>query len=393
MGRTISTKCIHLETEEACKEHYGAISFPIYQTATYAHPGVGQSTGYDYSRLQNPTREQVEKVVASLENGVDALAFSSGMAAVATLMELFRPGDHIIADADLYGGSIRLFDNISEKNGISFTRIDFGTEDPEAYITENTKAIYFETPTNPMMNVTDIAKMSALAKKHGLLLLVDNTFLSPYFQNPLDLGADVVIHSGTKYLGGHNDTLAGFLVTAREDISEKLRFLIKTSGAGLAPFDSWLILRGIKTLAVRMEKAQQNAFLIAEWLLKQDAVTKVIYPGLPSHPGYEIMKKQSRGFGAMVTFEVKSEAFAKSILEKVRLIQFAESLGGVETLITYPVTQTHADVPKDILEKNGITTRVLRLSVGIEDGADLIGEFEEVFQKTEEELSDGRKES
>ena len=393
MGRTISTKCIHLETEEACKEHYGAISFPIYQTATYAHPGVGQSTGYDYSRLQNPTREQVEKVVASLENGVDALAFSSGMAAIATLMELFRPGDHIIADADLYGGSIRLFDNISEKNGISFTRIDFGTEDPEAYITENTKAIYFETPTNPMMNVTDIAKMSALAKKHGLLLFVDNTFLSPYFQNPLDLGADVVIHSGTKYLGGHNDTLAGFLVTAREDISEKLRFLIKTSGAGLAPFDSWLILRGIKTLAVRMEKAQQNAFLIAEWLLKQDAVTKVIYPGLPSHPGYEIMKKQSRGFGAMVTFEVKSEAFAKSILEKVHLIQFAESLGGVETLITYPVTQTHADVPKDILEKNGITTRVLRLSVGIEDGADLIGEFEEVFQKTEEELSDGRKKS
>lgn len=393
MGRSISTKCIHLETEEACKEHYGSISFPIYQTATYAHPGVGQSTGYDYSRLQNPTREQVGKVVASLENGVDALAFSSGMAAIATLMELFRPGDHIIADADLYGGSIRLFDNISEKNGISFTRIDFGTEDPEAYITENTKAIYFETPTNPMMNVTDIAKMSALAKKHGLLLLVDNTFLSPYFQNPLDLGADVVIHSGTKYLGGHNDTLAGFLVTAREDISEKLRFLIKTSGAGLAPFDSWLILRGIKTLAVRMEKAQQNAFLIAEWLLKQDAVTKVIYPGLPSHPGYEIMKKQSRGFGAMVTFEVKSEAFAKSILEKVRLIQFAESLGGVETLITYPVTQTHADVPKDILEKNGITTRVLRLSVGIEDGADLIGEFEEVFQKTEEELSDGRKES
>lgn len=393
MGRTVSTKCIHLETEEACKEHYGAISFPIYQTATYAHPGVGQSTGYDYSRLQNPTREQVEKVVASLENGVDALAFSSGMAAIATLMELFRPGDHIIADADLYGGSIRLFDNISEKNGISFTRIDFGTEDPEAYITENTKAIYFETPTNPMMNVTDIAKMSALAKKHGLLLLVDNTFLSPYFQNPLDLGADVVIHSGTKYLGGHNDTLAGFLVTARQDISEKLRFLIKTSGAGLAPFDSWLILRGIKTLAVRMEKAQQNAFLIAEWLLKQDAVTKVIYPGLPTHPGYEIMKKQSRGFGAMVTFEVKSEAFAKSILEKVRLIQFAESLGGVETLITYPVTQTHADVPKDILEKNGITTRVLRLSVGIEDGADLIGEFEEVFQKTEEELSDGRKES
>ena len=392
MGVDVLTKCIHLETEEACKEHYGSISFPIYQTATYAHPGVGQSTGYDYSRLQNPTREQVGKVVASLENGVDALAFSSGMAAIATLMELFRPGDHIIADADLYGGSIRLFDNISEKNGISFTRIDFGTEDPEAYITENTKAIYFETPTNPMMNVYDIKRLAELTHAHGALLIVDNTFLSPYFQNPLDLGADIVVHSGTKYLGGHNDTLSGFLVAGEEKIAEGLRFIIKTTGAGLAPFDSWLILRGIKTLGLRMEKAQENAFEIARYLSEQKEVTKVLYPGLKEHPGYEIMKKQSRGFGGMVTFEVESEAFAKSILGNVKLIQFAESLGGVETLITYPITQTHADVPKDQLEKNGINERLLRLSVGIEAANDLILEFERVFEIARRER-DGREKS
>lgn len=365
MGRSIMTRCVHLEDEEAQKKHYGAISYPIYQTATFAHPGVGQSTGYDYSRLQNPTREQLEKTVASLENGKDAFAFSTGMSAIAALMELFKPGDHIIADADLYGGTIRLFDNISKKNGITFTNIDCGKEDIRKYINENTKAVYIETPTNPMMNVTDIALLAKIAGEHNLLLIVDNTFLSPYFQNPLDLGADIVVHSGTKYLGGHNDTLAGFLVTSREDISEQLRFNIKTTGAGLAPFDSWLILRGIKTLALRMEKAQSNAIKIAKWLGSESSVKKVIYPGLETHPGYEIMRKQSRGFGAMLTFEVESPEFALSVLEKVKLIQFAESLGGVETLITYPVTQTHADVPKDVLEKNGITESVLRLSVGI----------------------------
>lgn len=392
MERSISTKCIHLEKEREGLKHFGAISYPIYQTATYAHPGVGQSTGYDYSRLQNPTREQLEKIVAALEKGIDALAFGSGMAAIATLMELFRPGDHLIIDSDLYGGSIRLFDNISKKNGISFTELNCCREDVEKYITENTKAIYIETPTNPMMNVADIAKLSEIAKEHNLLLIVDNTFLSPYFQNPLTLGADIVVHSGTKYLGGHNDTLAGFLVTSREDISEQLRFNIKTTGAGLAPFDSWLIIRGIKTLAIRMEKAQENAFRIAGWLQKQKAVTKVIYPGLETHPGYQTIKKQSRGFGAMITFEVKSREFALSILEKVRLIQFAESLGGVETLITYPVTQTHADVPKELLAQNGITESTLRLSVGIEAAEDLIAELESVFLKTEEELH-GREKS
>lgn len=379
MERGINTRCLHLEETEGKTENYGAISYPIYQTATYAHPGVGQSTGFDYSRLQNPTKEHLEKIVASLEHGCDALALSTGMAAITLLMELFKPGDHLIVDSDLYGGSIRLFRNVSRKNGITFSAVDSYQDDVESFVKEETKAIYIETPTNPMMNVADIGKLSEIAKRHNLLLIVDNTFLSPYFQNPLTLGADIVVHSGTKFLGGHNDTLAGFLVTNREEISEQLRFLIKTTGAGLAPFDSWLILRGIKTLGIRMEQAQKNAFEIANWLKTQPAVIKVIYPGLPEHPGYEIMKKQARGFGSMLTFYVDSKEHAFEILEKVRMIKFAESLGGVETLLTYPTTQTHADVPQEIREKNGITDCTLRLSVGIEDARDLIAELTQVF--------------
>lgn len=379
MERGINTRCLHLEETEGKTENYGALSYPIYQTATYAHPGVGQSTGFDYSRLQNPTREHLEKIVASLEHGCDALALSTGMAAITLLMELFKPGDHLIVDSDLYGGSIRLFRNVSQKNGITFSAVDSYQDDVESFVKEETKAIYIETPTNPMMNVADIGKLSEIAKRHNLLLIVDNTFLSPYFQNPLTLGADIVVHSGTKFLGGHNDTLAGFLVTNREEISEQLRFLIKTTGAGLAPFDSWLILRGIKTLGIRMERAQKNALEIANWLKTQSAVTKVIYPGLPEHPGYEIMNKQARGFGSMLTFYVDSKEHAFEILEKVRMIKFAESLGGVETLLTYPTTQTHADVPQEIREKNGITDCTLRLSVGIEDARDLIAELTQVF--------------
>lgn len=380
MERGINTRCLHLEETEGKTDNYGSLTFPIYQTATYAHPAVGQSTGYDYSRLQNPTREHLEKVVASLEGGIDALALSTGIAAITLMMELFKPGDHLIVESDLYGGSIRLFNNVSEKNGIEFSRVACSNEDVESHVKDNTKAIYIETPTNPMMNVTDIGALAGIAKKHGLLLIVDNTFLSPYFQNPLKLGADIVIHSGTKYLGGHNDTLAGFIVTNNEEISEKLRFLIKTTGAGLSPFDSFLLERGIKTLGIRMERAQENAFALAEWLKKQDVVTKVIYPGLPEHPGHEIMKKQARGFGAMITFDLDTKEHAIGLLEKVRMIKFAESLGGVETLITYPTTQTHADVPVEIREKNGITDSTLRLSVGIEDSKDLIAELEAVFK-------------
>ena len=383
MAITFETKCLHLEEEteidadSPCKTlHYGAVSFPIYQTATYAHPAVGKSTGFDYSRLQNPTRARLEKVVAQLEDGTDAFALSSGMAAITLLFEIFKPGDHLVVDSDLYGGSIRLFDHVSAKNGIKFTRANCGSDDIESLLLPETKAIYVETPTNPMMNVADIERLSQIAKKRKILLIVDNTFLSPYFQNPLALGADVVIHSGTKFLAGHNDTLAGFIVTNRAEIQEKLRFLIKTTGAGLAPFDCWLVMRGIKTLALRMEAGQKNAFRIVEWLKTQK---KVIYPGLPEHPGHKIMKRQARGFGSMVTFNVESEALAKKILGSVRLIKYAESLGGVETLITYPTTQTHADVPEALRLKNGITPATLRLSVGIENADDLIYDLNQSF--------------
>ena len=379
MERGLNTRCLHLEETEGKLEHYGAISYPIYQTATYEHPQVGQSTGFDYSRLQNPTREHLEKLVASLEGGIDAFALSTGMAAITLLMELFKPGDHLIVEADLYGGSIRLFDHVNKKNNYEFTHLNCAEDDIEGAIRENTKAIYVETPTNPMMNVSDIAAIAEIAKRHGLLLIVDNTFLSPYFQNPLKLGADVVVHSGTKFLGGHNDTLAGFLVTNNEEVRDKLRFLIKTTGAGLAPFDCWLIQRGIKTLGIRMERSQENAIRIAEWLKTQSIVRKVYYPGLPEHPGYEIMKKQARGFGSMITFQVDSKEHALQILKQVRMIKFAESLGGVETLITYPTTQTHADVLEEVRLKNGITPCTLRLSTGIEDIEDLLGELSEVF--------------
>lgn len=380
MERGLNTRCLHLEETEGKLEHYGAISYPIYQTATYEHPQAGQSTGFDYSRLQNPTREHLEKMIAGLESGIDAFALSTGMAAITLLMELFRPGDHLIVEADLYGGSIRLFDHVNKKNNYEFTHLNCAEDDIEGAIRDNTKAIYIETPTNPMMNVSDIAAIAEIAKKHGLLLIVDNTFLSPYFQNPLKLGADIVVHSGTKFLGGHNDTLAGFLVTNNEEVRDRLRFLIKTTGAGLAPFDCWLILRGMKTLGIRMERSQENAIRIAEWLKTQSIVRKVYYPGLPEHPGYEIMKKQARGFGSMITFQVDSKEHALQILKQVRMIKFAESLGGVETLITYPTTQTHADVPEEVRLKNGITPCTLRLSTGIEDIEDLLGELSEVFE-------------
>lgn len=374
MSDNIETRCIHLKNAEP--NPYGSISYPIFQTATYAHPGVGESTGFDYTRHRNPTRDRLEKIVASLENGVEALAYASGMAAISTVMELFEPQDHLLIEEDLYGGSIRLFDNISRKNGISFTSLDISSTSLENFFTKRTKAVFVETPTNPMMHVVDIQKTAEFAHKHGALLIVDNTFLSPYFQNPLDLGADIVVHSGTKYLSGHNDTVAGFVVVKSPDIAERLRFISKTTGPMLAPFDSWLLMRGIQTLPVRMKAAQENAKKITEWLLGQEKVTEVYYPGLQSHPGYELMKKQARGFGAMVSFSVKNKETAVKMLENIQLIQYAESLGGTETLLTYPLTQTHADVPRELRENNGITDCLLRLSVGIENVDDLIADLD-----------------
>jgi cystathionine beta-lyase/cystathionine gamma-synthase len=370
----IGTLCVHGSDKRY--DTTGAVSVPIFQSATFTHPGVGQSTGFDYSRVQNPTREYLEDALARLEGGTDALAFSSGMAAAAVMMELFAPGDHFIISDDLYGGSVRYFRNISAKHGMTFDAADTGDlESVRRLLKKETKAVFVETPTNPMMQVTDLAALSALTREAGVLLIVDNTFLTPYFQRPLELGADIVLHSGTKYLGGHNDTLAGFLVTNRPEIAERLRQLYKTVGACLAPFDSWLIIRGLKTLAVRLERQAGTAMEIALWLREHPRVTQVLYPGLPRHPGYAVMKKQSSGFGAMVSFKVESEELAARVLERVRLIQYAESLGGVESLITYPILQTHADLPEEMRAAKGIDGRLLRLSVGLESARDLIDDL------------------
>ncbi len=380
MSLSIESRCIHLEGDDPAAR-YGAISFPIYQTATFAHPALGESTGYDYSRVQNPTRQQLEKTVAALEQGTDAVAFSTGMAAILAVMELFAPGDHIVTEADLYGGTPRLFHTVSEPRGITFTTVNFsdGTAQVAAAILPETKALYIETPTNPMMHVTDIRAAAELAHAHGALLIVDNTFLSPYLQNPLTLGADIVIHSGTKYLSGHNDTLAGFAVVKDAALAARLREISKTIGANLAPFDAWLLLRGIQTLAVRMDRAEENAMALAQWLKTRQEVTRVIYPGLPEHPGHALMKQQARGFGAMLTFEVRDKREVPVLLKAVRLIRFAESLGGTESLLTYPITQTHADVPPEVLAANGLTDRILRLSVGIENINDLRADLEQAF--------------
>ncbi|MDR2582902.1 MAG: PLP-dependent aspartate aminotransferase family protein [Fibromonadaceae bacterium] len=372
----ISTICIH-----GCKKKFdttGSVATPIFASATFAHPGVGQSTGFDYSRSLNPTNVHLEDTVAALEGGTEAIAFSSGMAAVSTLMELFSPGDHIIASDDLYGGTFRLFERVSHKNGVNFSYAAT-PKDMEKEIIKSTKAIFLETPSNPMMHVIDIAAVAAIAKKHNLLFIVDNTFLTPYFQKPFSLGADIILHSGTKYLGGHNDTLSGFLVVKNDELLEKLRFIAKTTGGCLSPFDAFLVIRGIKTLAIRMERSQETAQKIVSWLLEQSAVKKVYYPGLKEHPDYEISLRQTSGFGGMISFSVQNEQTAIKILESVKVIKYAESLGGVESLITYPMLQTHADLPESNRRARGIDECLLRLSVGLESADDLIADLNQAL--------------
>ena len=374
------TVCVHGQNTYCRKHPYGAVATPIYQTATFSHPAVGSSTGFDYSRESNPTRSELEETINGLEHAVLSLACSSGMAALTLCLELFDSGDHILCTEDLYGGSVRLFSTLGEKRGISFSYADTSNiEETRARITPQTKALYIETPSNPTMSVTDIRAMKKLADEYSLLLIADNTFLSPYFQNPLDLGADLVIHSGTKFLNGHNDVLAGFVCTNRENLAEQLRYLYKTVGSCLSAFDSYLLLRGLKTLAVRMERQQKNALQIAQWLKKQPQVTDVLYIGLPGHPGYEVNPSQSRGFGSMISFHVDSKETAIRILDGVKLITYAESLGGTESLITYPRVQTHADVPEEIRERLGINDRLLRFSVGLEDVEDLIADLKQAF--------------
>lgn len=372
----IETQCIH--NKERRTDITGSLTMPIYQSATFAHPGVGMSTGYDYSRLQNPTREYLEKILANLEHAVDAIALSSGMAAISVTMELFHPGDHIIISNDLYGGSYRLFEHISEKNGIEFTTVNTSNiDDIKNAIKVNTKSVFLETVSNPMMQVTDLIEVSKLTKEKNLLLIVDNTFLSPYFQNPIDLGADIVIHSGTKYLCGHNDIVAGIIAVATNELSDKIRFIYKTTGACLSAMDSWLLTRSIKTLGIRIERQEKNAKELAAWLKKQPWITKIWYVGLPDHVGYDIIKKQARGFGAMISIETDSKETALRILSNVNLIYYAESLGSVESLITYPMLQTHADLPEEERNAKGITDRFLRISVGIENVEDLIEDLDQ----------------
>lgn len=317
MSEHFETRCIHGEFAKALQDNNRAISFPIYQTASFSHIKTGHNdSGFDYSRESNPTRQRLEEIVSSLEYAGGTTAFSSGMAAISACFELFSPGDHIICSDDLYGGVIRLNDLINSKNGLELEYLD--TTDIDAVvkaIRKNTKAIYLETPSNPMMHITDIRECAKLAHKNNLLLIVDNTFLSPYFQNPLLLGADIVVHSGSKFLSGHNDTISGFVCTKDESIADKIRLISKTTGGVLAPFDSWLVMRGIKTLAVRMERQQENALQIANWLSGQTQVTTVFYPGLETHPGFEINAAQASGFGSMISFRVDSEETALRVFK------------------------------------------------------------------------------
>ncbi len=360
----------------------GSISTPIYQSATFRHPALGESTGYDYSRSGNPTRQALEEGIADLEGGCRGFAFASGMAALTALLMLFKPGDHLIATDDLYGGTYRLFQQVFLNYDITVDYVDTSNINKLAQaIKKNTKAIFIETPTNPTMKITDIKKVVEMVASKDILTIVDNTFLTPYLQRPLELGADLVIHSASKYLGGHNDLIAGLIVAKDEDLAEKIYFTQNATGGILGPQDSWLLIRGMKTLSLRMERHEATAHSLASWLKSQSWVERVYYPGLESHPGHSLNKKQSRGSGGMISFTVSREVLVEKIINCVKLISFAESLGGVESLITFPAKQTHGDIEPEIRERLGITDSLLRLSVGIEDGNDLINDLKQAVGK------------
>jgi cystathionine gamma-lyase/cystathionine beta-lyase/cystathionine gamma-lyase/homocysteine desulfhydrase len=358
----------------------GAVTVPIYQTSTYVHDALGEHKGFEYARVQNPTRTALELNVAALEGGASGHAFASGMAAISTLMTLLESGDHAVVSDNVYGGTYRYFTQVLERYGLSFSWVD--TTRPEAVVealTPATRMVYVETPTNPLMGITDLAAVAEIAHRHGARLVVDNTFLSPYYQRPLELGADVVVHSTTKFLNGHSDSIGGVLVSARPDDGEWFAFLQKSAGAVLSPFDSFLVLRGIKTLPVRMDRHESNTARIVELLAGHPRVERVLYPGLPDHPGHEVQKRQASGFGAMVTFEVGGYDAAKRLLDRCRVMSLAESLGGVETLISHPASMTHASVPRAERDKLGLTDGMVRISVGIEDAGDLVGDLEQAL--------------
>ncbi len=363
-----------------CEPITGAVSFPIFQTATFRHKSADVSTGYNYSRLLNPTRQELERTMAILEGGTAGFAFSSGQAANMAVFGLLKPGDHVILSDDIYGGTFRICETIFKNLGCEFTYVDMSeVSNLEAAVRANTVMIFVETPTNPMMKVADIQAVSEVAKANHCLLVVDNTFLTPYFQKPISLGADIVVHSGTKYLCGHNDVIAGIVVVTTPELEEHFTMQIKSRGNGLAPFDSWLVLRGIKTLSLRMQRHNENAKKVAQWLRTQPKVKKVYYAGFEDHKNYAVSLKQTTGFGGMISFEVDSEETAKKILGSVDMILFAESLGGTETLITYPLTQTHESIPDDIRKKLGINEAFLRISIGIENVEDIINDLDQAI--------------
>lgn len=358
----------------------GAVTVPIYQTSTYVHDELGRHKGFEYARVQNPTRSALEANVAALEGGRSGHAFASGMAAISTLMTLLKAGEHAVVSRNVYGGTYRFFHHVLERYGLEFSWVD--ATDPaniEAAMRPATRMVYVETPTNPMMEVTDIAAAAEVAHRRGALLVVDNTFLSPYLQRPLALGADVVVHSTTKFLNGHSDSIGGVLIAGAAEHGEWFAFVQKSAGAVLSPFDCFLVLRGIKTLAVRMDRHETNTARVVEFLAGHPKVRAVLYPGLPSHPGHAVQRRQASGFGALVSFDLGGYEAAKSMLDRVRVMSLAESLGGVETLISHPASMTHASVPREMREALGISEGMVRISVGLEDADDLVADLQQAL--------------
>ncbi|MEK4330057.1 aminotransferase class I/II-fold pyridoxal phosphate-dependent enzyme [Paenibacillus sp. FSL R7-0312] len=365
----------------------GAINYPVYNATAFRHPRLGQSTGFDYIRTKNPTRSVLEDAAAVLESGDAGFACASGMAALTTVFTLFGQGDHLVVSLDLYGGTYRLLERILSKYGISASYVDTNDLDAlEAARQPGTKGVFIETPTNPLMMITDIEAVCTWARHHGLLTIVDNTLLTPFFQRPIELGADIIVHSATKYLGGHNDVLAGLIVTKGAELSAEMAVLHNSMGAVLAPNDSYQLMKGMKTLALRMERHESNALAIARYLLEHPAIAEVFHPGLPDHPGYEIQKRQSSGNTGIFSFKVKDARYVEPLLRHIRLIAFAESLGGVESLMTYPAVQTHADIPAEIRDAVGVDDRLLRFSVGIEHVDDLIADLAQALEAARTEL-------
>ena len=370
-----STDAIHAGQEP--DPTTGAVTTPIYQTSTYVQEGLGKHKGFEYARTQNPTRIALEKNLAVLEKGTEGFAFGSGMAATSAITHLLQAGDHVVASNNMYGGTYRLFERVMRGFGLDFSYADTSKLDQvEALFRKNTKLLFVETPTNPSMIISDLRALAALARSRGALLVVDNTFMTPYFQRPIELGAHLVVHSTTKYLNGHSDMVGGIVVSNDPASSEKLRFLQNAVGAVPGPFDCWLALRGIKTLAVRMDRHESNARAIAAWLAKHPKLSRVLYPGLPGHPGHELHKKQASGFGGMIAFDVGSIEKGAQVLPRTKVFALAESLGGVESLISHPATMTHASVPREEREKVGLTDGLVRISVGIEDVEDLLQDLE-----------------